>query len=526
MTKDVKMITDEQRKEIVALGTKGKGFRNIRDDIYEFFRIRHKMDEEGNVIEQYVPVTLDGTLSGYKLRKVPKDFLSIGEVGKVCDFVGANNFKSHSNTLLLVGGEVDMCSAFQILKDFQDKKGNNQYDYTAVVCSTIGEAGVASQLKVERNYEFVNRFKKIILCLDADDAGREAAEKALKVLPKGKTYVMTMRYKDPNEYLKKGKEQEFISDFFAAKQHIPAEIVASNNLYDEMLEYVSQERHSLPPFMKGIQDKLRGGLPVRGIVNIMSGSGTGKSTITEGIVLHAILANNQKIAVIPLENTPEEFLVNLLSTFVGTKIMYMQTAEERREFLQREDIKRAYKKLSEDEEGNPRLFIIDSDIEVDEIKEKVDYLVKACGVQMVIVDPLSDLIDKVGSENAPAIMLWQKETFKANHVLFLNVVHMRKTSSGEKAYSQGGLGSEESSHGSSTIYKSAGVNIITGRNKEAEDEVERNTTRNKVTKARGVGSTGECAPWYYDIISHRMYDYNDWCNGEFYQEYYKKFYSY
>ena len=75
-----------------------------------------------------------------------------------------------------------------------------------------------------QGHEF-NQFKKIIVALDNDQAGREAQEKLIDVLPKGKVCVMKLRYKDPNDYLIQGKTSEFISDFWAAKPYTPDKVL-------------------------------------------------------------------------------------------------------------------------------------------------------------------------------------------------------------------------------------------------------------------------------------------------------------
>lgn len=69
--------------------------------------------------------------------------------------------------------------------------------------------------------------------------------------------------------------------------------------------------------------------------------------------------------------------------------------------------------------------------------------------------------------------------------------------------------------GNSAIFKSGGVNIILTRNKEAEEEEDRNTTRVKVTKARGVGNTGFAGEIYYDNKSHTLWDKETWINYNF-----------
>ena len=69
---------------------------------------------------------------------------------------------------------------------------------------------------------------------------------------------------------------------------------------------------------------------------------------------------------------------------------------------------------------------------------------------------------------------------------------------------------EEDLMGNSAIYKSAACNLMFSRNKEATDDVERNTTVMKATKIRWTGKTGIAGQYYYDNETHTMWDLDDW----------------
>jgi hypothetical protein len=64
--------------------------------------------------------------------------------------------------------------------------------------------------------------------------------------------------------------------------------------------------------------------------------------------------------------------------------------------------------------------------------------------------------------------------------------------------------------GSSSIFKSGACNLLFTRNKEAEDEIERNTTKMKASKIRWTGKTGVAGEYYYANESHTMWDKDDW----------------
>ena len=160
LTSNVKLLSKEDRVRINALESKGKGYRGIRDDIYQKFRFKHEYNASGELITQYVPVTTKEVLSGYKARKMPKDFFTVGDVSKNADFIGQYQFRNHTGTLLIVGGETKMAAAYQMLKDNNTSTGG-KWDEVAVVSLALGESSLGKQIKSQ--WSFVNQFRKIVI---------------------------------------------------------------------------------------------------------------------------------------------------------------------------------------------------------------------------------------------------------------------------------------------------------------------------------------------------------------------------
>ena len=266
-------VTEEENtklKEQTQLA--GLNYRGISDETLKFFGVRTKV-ENGKVAAVYYPCTVDGDLSGYKPRLHPKTFGgSIGVTGTECDLFGQFRFRNNPNNskfCLIVGGEHDQLAAYQMLSKYFKSKG---WEFEPVVVSpTIGETGSAKQLS--KQYEFFNQFEKIIIGFDNDDAGREATEKAIKVLPKGKVFVATWSSKDPNKMLEDGKQKEFLNNYYDAKQYVPVGVLGSNQISAEMRTEFDIEKIPLPPFMHKLQDMMAGGIPLGRIVNLGSASG-------------------------------------------------------------------------------------------------------------------------------------------------------------------------------------------------------------------------------------------------------------
>ncbi|WYV99046.1 DNA primase/helicase [Pseudomonas phage vB_PpuM-Amme-3] len=504
----------EQLKEITT--TDSKNFRGIRKDITTFFGVRHEIDTAtGEVAKQYYPCTTEGNLTGYKIRRVPKDFSQppLGETGKDADLFGWFRFKNEgggpNSRCLIVGGEVDQLSAFQMLKDYQDKqnaKNGTEYAPPPVVSSTIGESGAHKQ--AVKHYAWFDRFDKIIICMDSDEAGQEAAERLVKALPKGKCHIMQMELKDPNEYLVKGRQADFVNRYFRALPHTPNGIVGSGGLMDRMKQAVLVPKIPLPPFMKKLQKMTAGGFPLGRIINLGSASGTGKSTIVDECVFYWIYNSPHKIGIVSLESDVDEYGIKLLSRKLGRKIDLIEDPQEKYNLLCTPEVEAAQADLEFLPDGSHRFYLMDErDGGLDDLKAKIMELIVACDCKVIILDPLQDILDGMSNEEQAVFMRWQKGMNKSHKVTFININHVRKSGQGGKQNSQGADLSEEDFQGSSAIFKSGACNLLFTRNKEAECDIERNITKMKMTKCRWTGNTSpKAGEYYYDNETHTIHD--------------------
>ena len=485
--------------------TNPKGFRGLKEATTAYFGVRHEYNTEtGALVKQYYPCTEGGELSGYKVRVIPKNFDSYGTTGKTCDPFGWFRFKQHSGKYCLItAGEIDQLSAYQMLKEYTDSKGQAEYGYIPVISSTLGESSVT---QLQDKYEWFDRFERCVICYDPDEAGEAAAEKLAKVLPRGKAYKMELVHGDTNKYLEDGKSKEWINLFFKAKKVMMTGVTGSGSLLDKMREYVSIPRITLPKFLHKLEDKLRGGFPIGYIVNLMAASGAGKSTYVDAMILHWIMHTQYKVGVVSLEASEGEYGVNIGSSFLECKINLGITVEDRLASINNNS--EALSELFTDEDGNDRFYIVDPD--VDTMKQKIEYLVVALGCKIIVIDPIQDIFDAMPEDQQAVFMKWQKDLVKREKVTIVNISHSRKAPTGQKAGSRGADLSEEDMHGHSSIYKSGGINLIISRNKEAEDNFEKNISRLKVTKARGIGFTGFAGEYYYENETHKIWDLEDY----------------
>lgn len=503
-----KPLTEETIAEIKKYaGFTANKFRGINDETLKFYGCRTELSEDDEVKTRYYPVTKDDDLVGYKVREIPKTFSAIGNVASSCDLYGAFRFRAGGKYLLIVGGEEDAHAAYQMFKDYSNTKGNDFV--TAVVSVTTGET--SAQKQIAANYEFLNSFETIIVGFDNDEAGKEGADKIISSLPKGKVKIANWtKGKDPNEILMKGQSKSFISDFYNAKQYVPAGVLGSDTLYDKILEQAVVAKVPLPPFLKKLERMLGGGFALGHIYNVAAMTSIGKTAIVNEMIYYWIFHSPHLVGVVSMELNSGQYGETLLSRHVETKLARL-SVEDKMNNLTSEFTKNKAKELFQNEDGSPRFYLVDDrDGSVEQIQEVIEQMIIASGVKLIIIDPLQDLIEGMSNEDQGLFMKWCKSIIKSHGVSFVLINHMRKKNGGDDSIKV----SESDIMGSSTIMKSASANILLARDKEAEDEIERNTTYVTLPKSRLTGDTGNAGKIFYDKFTHVMHDFDEYFSSK------------
>lgn len=510
VVKSTKPVIDEEVAAKIKAETKvqGKGFRSLKDEFTKVFGVRYKYNEDGEVIEQYYPVTQESSLVGYKIREVPKNFRSVGRTGADCELFGQFKFNRGGKYILLVEGELCALSAYQILAEYNKSKGS---DFEIAVVSAT--TGANSQKQIAAQYRFLDGFDNIILAMDNDEAGKKAEEKIIKVLPKGKVKIMQLRYKDSNEYLEAGKTKEFVQDFYNAKTYTPAGVVGSSELYEKLLESTHVKKIPLPKFMSKL-DEMLGSVDLGTIGVIAAGSGAAKTTVANELIYYWLFNSPYKVGIVSLELTCGQYAQAMLSRHIENKIANIKDPEEKLKFLEQESIKQKADELFKTPDGQDRFMVIDErDGSIEVLQDKIEEMVISCEVKVIVLDPVSDLLDGLPLEQQANLMKWQKSMVKNYNVTFINIAHIRKGSNNKDSASTGAFVPEEAVIGASQQVKSASWVVMLSRDKYAEDDVLRNTTHIVLSKNRSNGVTGKAGSMYYCNKTHRLYDLDDYLNG-------------
>lgn len=492
---------DGKRKTYTA-----NNYRGIKDKYHKFYGHLSQLGAEGNVIAQWYPETnKKGKVRGYKQRKHPKKFVKgFGEVGVKSQLSGQSRFKAGGKYVLIVGGEIDKVSAYQMLAESQENRNGKGYDPIPVVSPTSGENSAVSQCAAQ--YEWLDSFDIIVVGLDNDEAGRAAAEQVCKVLPKEKVKIATWSMKDPNEMLVNGKEKQFVRDFYSAKEYVASGIIASRDLLGKIKEELLTPSIPLPPWLSKLQENTkRGGFRQGSIINIIADTSVGKSLFVNSLVYYWIYNAPKKVGVISLEATAGKYGLDILGIHLQKNLTWAGDGESILKYLDRSDVQEMATDLWMNDVGDDRWVILDErDGSVPKLQKTIDRLISQHNCGIIIIDVLTDILRGSNDDQQEDFMMWEKRVIKSG-VTIVNVLHTRKPTNVEG----GGFrkATEYDAFGSSTFVQSAAYNIVLNRNKMSEDDIIRNTTVVDMPKCRD-GVTGPAGNVFFDAPRMKLWDYD------------------
>lgn len=510
-------LTKEQVIQFIKdTGYESFGYRGLKDEYNRFFGHLTKLDNQGKPVAQFYPETKDGVVTGYKARLLPKKFgtLNQGLTGMKSDLSGQVKFKSGGKYLLIVGGEVDKVAAFQMLRDSQIKRGQSEYEPIAVVSPTCGEPSAYKQVAAQ--YDFCDTFTHIVIGMDNDEAGKLAAIEIAKVLPADKVKIATWTLKDPTKMLEDGKHDQFVRDFYSAKDFVEDGIISSIDADVSLEEELTRPKIKLPEFMSDLEDAFAGGIPLGYWVNWIAQSGIGKTTTVNEAIREWIYNSPYKVGIVSLELTAAQYMIAMLSREVGYKINLIKDPQEAVKFINQPHVIAAREHLRMNEIGEERFALLDDrEASLENVKKQIEKLIKKHGCQLIVIDPLNDLFDASSWDEQSAFVKWMKVTLKKG-ITFSCVCHVRK---GQISTDKNGKRverelTEDDVSGLSLITKSAGANIFLNRNKYSDDPVIKNVTKATLGKCRWTGITGVAGEWYYDLNTHTMHNYKKFFNLE------------
>ena len=425
------------------------------------------------------------SLVANKVRQVSnKAFFVEGHLPKGKLF-GQNKFNNRGKFVTLCEGEIDALSAYEML--------GSKWPVLSI------KSGAQGAIKdVKANYEYLNGFDKIVVCFDNDEHGRKAANQVAQVFEPNKCLIMKMDMKDANDYLKAGKREAFVRQWWDSKPYTPAGIVNLADIADSLYDEDDVETVLYP--YNGLNDKLFG-IRTGELVTFTAGTGAGKSSMMRELMYHLLTNTEHNIGIFSLEENKRQTAFHLMSVAASDRIYI----KEIRDKYSKEELR----KFEDPTIRTGRYFAFDhfGSITTDEILNRIRYMVKALDCKFIILDHLSILVSGLEGEderrNIDQMMTKLRSLVEETRCAMLLVSHLRRAS-GDKGQEQGKEISLSMLRGSHSIAQISDAVIALERDQQATDPIKANTTTVRVLKNRYAGETGVAAYLLYDKDTGRM----------------------
>jgi twinkle protein len=262
-------------------------------------------------------------------RKGEKAFYWEGDVQRGLLF-GQQLFPAGGKAVTIVEGECDALAGFQLT--------GSRYPCVSVKSASEAKRNCAD------NFEYLDSFEKIVVCMDADEPGQKAAVQIAQLFAPGKVHVLKLqRAKDANDYLAKGLEREYIDEWFRAPAYMPDGLLLGSDptLLEDIVNY--KEPECVPYPWAGLNSKLYG-IRLSELTLFTADTGIGKTTFMKEIE-YALLqdedlkARGYGVGFLHLEEPKRETLLGMLSIHHNKPYHLPDTPKSE------EDIRRAYSEV-------------------------------------------------------------------------------------------------------------------------------------------------------------------------------------
>ena len=462
---------------------------NITRETCKKFDIQVKHDPQGGskvFIFNYYNAVNERVAQKLRNADQKDKMLTKGKSGKAVLF-GQQAFPSGGKYVTVTVGEFDAAAGFQMT--------GSKWPFVSI---KNGDNSAITELGKEQVWKWLDSFDNIVLCFDADESGQKAITQIIKqrIFPFQKLKIMKMRFKDANEYLKEGKEAEFIKDWWDASQYIPKNILKASEQKELALAPREYKAVSYP--WEGLNEMYHG-IRTSELVTITAGTGSGKSTIMKTLAYH-LLKNTDKdinIGMLMLEEPVRETIRGLMTVSLN-KNMSLAEVPDSGVKISKDEEERAWKDVF----ASDRIYTYGEfgSNQIDNIVSDVTYMASALKCRYIFLDHVSIIVaaQDNGDERKALdeIVVKLRELCHSLDICIFMVCHTRRTVG--TSHEEGGQTSLSDLRGTAGIGQMSDAVIGLERDQQADNLFVRNTTVMRVLKNRKFGQTGPAAYLNYD----------------------------
>ena len=452
--------------------------RNIRKATCEKYNVTQKDDRH------YYPYTdSKGNLVAYKIREVSnKKFYAKGQFDHA-NLFGQHLFTSGGKYVTIVEGELDALAAYQLT--------GSQWPVVSII------NGAASGLKsCKANFEWLDSFENIVICFDADEPGKKAAQEVGQLFgSKSKIVKHTLPdCKDACDYLVQGKEKEFVSTWWKAEAYKPDGIINGSDLYEELSKpQAKPDAHWPYPTL----DQMLGGLRKRELVTIAAGTGQGKSTFLRQLIHHLLMTTDDKIGMAFLEENPSRTALGIMSIDAGKALHLPDTV------YTQEELDNSFTRTMGT--GRCVLFNHFGSLDIDSVINRLKFMAKGMDCKWIILDHYQMILSGMDTDERKGLdmLLTRLRTLvEETGIGLFGVSHTRRQDG--KGLENGAEITLSSLRGTQGISQLSDAVIGLQRDQQHEDPKTRNTTDVRLLKSRFTGETGPSGALYFNKFTNKL----------------------
>lgn len=467
-------------EEIKTYQIRGFAERKIKKAVCEFFSVRVGYNNNGEISDHYYPYP-----GGFKHRILPKTFFFVGTAGGL---FGKDLFPGGGKRVIITEGEIDALSVAQASLD--------KYEKVYPVIS-LRSASTTKDLLLERAW--LRSFQEVVLWFDDDEPGREATQKALKIIGYDKCKIVkpVKDCKDAGDVLVKLGSQKLNQMIWDAETYTPSGIIKKEALWSALEEYNAVVSLPYPPCLEGLNTKLKG-MRKNEAALFISGSGAGKSSMFREIMLHVLESTEEKIGIISLEETPQE---------TARKLSAMPLLKNpSKDEIPLSELKVGFDRVF----GGDRVILLDhnGNTEDTSLADYIEFMALS-GAAYIFLDHITlATAEDGGSDDANTAtdrLMSSLRKIVMKYPIFLGLIsHLRKSPNGKKSFEEGLMPNLDAIKGSGSIKQIAYDVVGFARNLTAENPIVRNTIAISVLKSRYSGLSGPVDGCYYNYDTGRL----------------------
>lgn len=421
-----------------------------------------------------------GEITGQKIRLPNKEFTWRGDAKK------AQLFGQHlwtprpdSNVYLTITeGERDCLSVAQAT------------GLKWPVVSIINGAGNAAK-DIAAQIEWVEKFPHVVLCFDMDKQGQAAALEVAQMLSPGKAKIVSLPVKDANDMLKAKRSKELVDAIFNAKPYAPEGVI---NGADLLKELKAAPTKALVPFPWPQVEDMTGGFWPGSVTTIAAGTNAGKTPLVYNLV-HHLLAHGETVGVLHTEQKHKEAALGIVQLELGIRL------DPRIQHGHEPGFDEAFTATV----GCGRWFYFTVDLGPDELVNKVQYLIQACGCRWIVIDHIHDIIANFTGSDERRFIDNLSQRLKAIAVRFdvgIFLIAQLTVPEGNKGYEDGLPVRMKGIKGAGSISQVSAV--ILGYERNLMNAEKAKVGRLRVLKNRHGGKTGPADALFYEDGSGRL----------------------